>query len=143
MLTVLYKEKWNKLYAAINAEYNPIHNYDMTENGEDKHTGTDTVKDTGTAASNVSSSDSSSSIYGYNSSTPTPSQSEHSDTSTSTDMTSTDTKNLSDTHYLTRSGNIGVTTSQQMLQSEIELRKWNFYHTVMDDIDMLVVLKIY
>ena len=41
---------------------------------------------------------------------------------------------------LTRSGNIGVTTSQQMLQSEIELRQWNFYNMIMNDIDEIMCL---
>lgn len=44
---------------------------------------------------------------------------------------------------LTRKGNIGVTTSQQMLQSEIELRKTDFYKIVYEDIDNILTLKIY
>jgi len=47
------------------------------------------------------------------------------------------------THHLTRSGNIGVTTSQQMLTSEIELRQWLFFESVMNDIDRLLTLSIY
>lgn len=46
-------------------------------------------------------------------------------------------------HSLERSGNIGVTTTQQMLMQEIELRKWNFFSSVMDDIDSLLTLGIY
>ena len=44
---------------------------------------------------------------------------------------------------LTRSGNIGITTSQQMLSSEIELRKWIYYRGVFDDIDTILTLSIY
>jgi hypothetical protein len=44
---------------------------------------------------------------------------------------------------LTRKGNIGVTTTQQMMQSEIELWKWNFYRSVFKDIDSVLTLKIY
>ena len=44
---------------------------------------------------------------------------------------------------LTRSGNIGVTTTQQMMQSEIELWQWNFYRSVFKDIDSVLTLKIY
>lgn len=66
-------------------------------------------------------------------------------------MSDATTRNLSDSfdgqkdieRELTRSGNIGVTTSQQMLQSEIELRKWVFYQSVFDDIDSILTLKIY
>lgn len=63
----------------------------------------------------------------------------------------THTNNLTDTNdvdksidrTLTRSGNIGVTTSQQMLESELELRKWNFFERVYNDIDSVCCLSIY
>lgn len=52
----------------------------------------------------------------------------------------TDTRN----YELTRSGNIGVTTSQQMAQSEIELWKWNYFRDVVfRDIDRTLALRIY
>ena len=44
---------------------------------------------------------------------------------------------------LERSGNIGVTTSQQMLQSEIELRQYNFIMAVFRDVTDLLGLPIY
>lgn len=47
------------------------------------------------------------------------------------------------TRTLERSGNIGVTTSQQMAQSEIELWRWNFYDDVMSDIDSILTLSVY
>lgn len=47
-------------------------------------------------------------------------------------------------YNLTRSGNIGVTTSQQMIQSEHELWKWNFFNDVVfPDIDRVLTLMIY
>ena len=53
-----------------------------------------------------------------------------------------------DTHTrnynLTRSGNIGVTTSQQMIESERKLWLWNFFRTVVfPDIDRVLTLSIY
>ena len=44
---------------------------------------------------------------------------------------------------LTRSGNIGVTTSQQMLESEIQLRKYNFYEELFKDVNSVATLSIY
>lgn len=47
-------------------------------------------------------------------------------------------------HNFTRSGNIGVTTSQQMAQSDIEL--WNvfdYFEIVFKDIDSIMLLDIY
>ena len=69
------------------------------------------------------------------------------DTSTQTGSV-TDTNSGTDTHThnyeLTRSGNIGVTTSQQMIQSEHELWKWNFFNDIVfPDIDRVLTLMIY
>lgn len=48
------------------------------------------------------------------------------------------------TYNLTRSGNIGVTTSQQMLQAERELWEWNFFEQVVyPDIDRILTIQIY
>lgn len=48
-------------------------------------------------------------------------------------------------YRLTRSGNIGVTTSQQMLESELELwRVWNFFRGIVyPDIDRVLTIEIY
>lgn len=69
----------------------------------------------------------------------------------SIDETETETRNLSDSRTntktdnrtLSRSGNIGVTTSQQMIMSEIELWKWNFFKDVFEDIDSICCLNVY
>lgn len=54
------------------------------------------------------------------------------------------TDNGSTTHKLTRHGNIGVTTSQQMIESERNMWIWNFFHdTVFPDIDKTLTLNIY
>lgn len=37
-------------------------------------------------------------------------------------------------------GNIGVTTSQQMIKAEINLRDYNFYNTIYSDIDSIICL---
>lgn len=74
------------------------------------------------------------------------------DTNTQTlNNSDTETNNLShantetkeESRSLSRSGNIGVTTTQQMLTSEIELWQWNFYKQVFDDIDSLLCLDVY
>lgn len=44
---------------------------------------------------------------------------------------------------LTRQGNIGVTTSQQMLEAERNVTIYNFFETVFTDIDKILALKIY
>ncbi len=47
-------------------------------------------------------------------------------------------------YTLTRSGNIGVTTSQQMIQSERELWLWHYFlDIVFPDVDKILTLSIY
>lgn len=72
----------------------------------------------------------------------------HTDTETRnmTDATTygkRDTASGKDDRTLTRSGNIGVTTSQQMLQSDIDLWKWNFFYEVFSDIDSVFTISTY
>lgn len=55
----------------------------------------------------------------------------------------TDKTERSSTHQLTRHGNIGVTTSQQMIQSQRELWFWNFFEQVFADIDTIIACPIY
>ena len=126
------------------------------------HTGTQTDSDssqvTGTGTGSVERG-----IFGFNSSTTSVGDTEDSTTnSTSTTATgsSTRTDNLTDqqtnnlsesdsgthsnTRTLTRSGNIGVTTSQQMIQSERDLWLWNFiYNVVFPSVDKVLTISTY
>lgn len=58
------------------------------------------------------------------------------------DTTTTTYGGVSDV-TLERSGNIGVTTSQQMLLSELELRSYDFFENMFSDIDKYLCLKIF
>ena len=55
----------------------------------------------------------------------------------------THTENGSQDRTLSRHGNIGVTTSQQMLNSEIELWQWDFFSGVFKDIDKILTIQTY
>ena len=46
-------------------------------------------------------------------------------------------------HHLERSGNIGVTTTQQMAESELEYRKHLYFEMVFSDIDHILTIPIY
>ena len=59
------------------------------------------------------------------------------------DLTYTNEQDSSINRSFTRSGNIGVTTSQQMIASERELWRWNFFNVVFRDIDSILCLPIY
>ena len=53
--------------------------------------------------------------------------------------------NIKDTgvHNLTRAGNIGVMTTQQMFEQEIEIRRNLYFETVFSDIDYVLTIPIY
>ena len=152
---------WAKEYATLGFEYNPISNYDMTETetasgttSNEKHN-TGTVGDVRTESGTSSASGSADNdIYGFNSSTAvndTASETTSSATAQNTvndtrtdNLTETDAGERSDERTLTRSGNIGVTTSQQMIQSERDLYLWNFfYKVVFPSVDKTLTIATY
>lgn len=114
-----FSHAWDRAYEAITAEYNPVDNYNMVE-----EEGVDTSIKT----------ESSNGIYGFDSSTPIPS---------TTGETTTSGGSSNNKRKLTRRGNIGVTTSAQMVEGELELRKKHFLDMVYRDIDSLLCLAIY
>ena len=99
-----------KIATALEAEYNPIHNYDRYEKYSDK----EKLVQTGTAEDKVSA---------YNATDYQP------DSKTETGG-NTEREFDHDAHLY---GNIGVTTSQEMLKAEIDLRvNENVYDVVAD-----------
>ena len=119
-----YGENWERVIEAFNSDYNPIENYSMDEHEEVNSSITNSVD---TDVSN----------YGFNSATePVPTNKGKNVATTSGDVKD----NYRDLH---RGGNIGVTTSQQMIQSELDLRRYNLLTQIYNDIDKLLTLKIY
>ena len=125
---ILYQRfgvKWKKIYDSLVASvYNPINNYDMEE------TRTPNLS-TGVTAN----AESKTGVFGFNGTSAKDSATNDGNSSSTTTLTGTDT--------LTRKGNIGVTTTQQMITQELELRKHDFYRMIYMDIDSILCLKIY
>ena len=164
LATTVYKMfylEWEKEYNTFSLEYNPISNYDMTETETTENDRTNTTANTGTrtvagsgSVNGTTSSQTDNNVYGFNSSVAvgdTENNISASNTTTSTDSHTT-TDNLTETETgdetiertLTRSGNIGVTTSQQMIESERELWLWNFfYNVVFPNVDRVLTLETY
>lgn len=132
MIYFKFKDKWEKEYAALTAEYDPLENYNSTE--KITRTGDDTV-------SSKVELDAIGYDKAFNSSDFEAASKSHTEAD--------DTKNFNKTTFnsavdTSKHGNIGVTTSQQMLESEIELRnKWNFYEIMFNDIDSLITTNLY
>lgn len=136
--------KWKKIYDALMTTYNPLENYDMEQTETPGITKTTNISSKITTERKGDITDSS--IYGFNSGTQNPSGQVESNGETivsgnANDNVSTETE--TGTRGLTRHGNIGVTTSQQMLQSEFEVRKYDFYKMIYSDIDSILCLKTY
>jgi hypothetical protein len=168
MIHTLFINKWVHLWDTMNIEYEPLENYSMTESthdvGTDSRNGTDTGTianaGNGTEGGTVNESGTSGTdtgVYGFNSSSAVPSDTTDTENSSTTTRNLTNSSTNTETHNLatsdegehdytitrTRSGNIGVTTSQQMAQSEIELRQYNFFMGVCEDIDTVLTLCVY
>ena len=136
MIYTLNIENWNKLYENYTITYNPIENYSMTEKGKRTNTGTQGNKQTGNARS-----ESTSNIYAYNVTTSNPASSSVATSNPNLENVRTD--NLTETNELTRSGNVGVTTSAEMIEENIKLWIWKFFDSVFKDIDRVLTIGVY
>lgn len=149
-----FGEPWKRLWETNIVAYNPIHNYNMmdvrslskgesearvgkldsvdsteygkTSEGVDYTYGLNNQKNDGNKANRSTSEDGGSDVQTVNSSN-------RDDT----------VKASSETETTTRSGNIGVTTTQQMLSAERELWMWNFFDQVYKDIDSVLAISFY
>ena len=142
-------EKW---ITALNIEYNPLENYDRVEEWNESDNGSNHTASTGTSTDSSTGSGSSNTnntVSAYNSST----YENDSASDISTSNATSGTTNISNTGDATHSntnvktgrahGNIGVTTSQQMLQSELDIATWNIYEHITDIFLSEFVIQIY
>lgn len=138
---------WNRMKEALYASYNPIENYDRNEDWTDKDTRTDNLTQTtngsttggGTVTGSNSTTDTHS-AKGYNSGAMVAGEKDQIDTTTSNTTTDSTTNNSTTTNTGTQGrdytrkgrvhGNIGVTTNQQMINAELELRVNNQMETI-------------
>lgn len=97
---------WERIYKAVNMEYNPLENYNRNERWTDNDRG---------QASGKSNSTSTNKIVGY------PSEDFVNREQDTGNASSSSSSMLNSTHSGNISGNIGVTTSQQMLNQELDV----------------------
>ena len=152
---------WQRIYNASLLEYNPIENYNRMEettivdDGSDIHSGNDTSRNSGSDSNTGGGSlTRQNDTTGYDSNTFVPRE-KTTDTTTDTNTTTYGGVNTF-THgeQIARdnertitgniSGNIGVTTSQQMLEQEIEIAgKLNIYNLISDSFKNRFCLQVY
>ena len=130
-------ERWVK---ALNTSYDPLTNYDRNEEWTDENNGVGTVKGTTTDQSSASVDNK---ISAYNSSTMQPDTSSKSTGSGSSTLDNTNTTQNKNVRKGRAWGNIGVTTSQQMLREELSVAEWNLYDHIADVFLQEYVIPVY
>ncbi len=142
-----FAKKWKKIYDALVTEYNPLDNYAMEEIRTPDLTDGETQNEE-SKVKTERTTDATNSYKGFNADQPVVVNKTDGTENVETSGAKLDNKiTKSTTHTgtetLTRSGNIGVTSSQQMLTQELEVRKYDFYQELFNDIDSIYCLSIY
>ena len=135
-------DKWNRMQKALEIEYNPLENYDRQEIGDDLRTPdlTNTYIDKNP---NANKSNIKNYKNGYNSNSQVLSDSSESTTGTDIETSNKSTGTENNHHDWHIHGNIGVTTSQQMLQSELDVAKNLVSDVIVDDFKNKFCIVVY
>ena len=153
-LAEIYNNEYTTKVSMLLMDYNPIENYNSseTESTTSENTTTTGNKNTTTTTTNSTtenSGETTNKVSPYdneNFSNDNNSNSSNTSTVNGTDSTSiTDSGNISSngtlTRTLTRKGNIGVTTTQQMIESEYELRAKNLVFEFLEKVSKFILLE--
>lgn len=151
---------WERIYAALTAEYNPVHNYDRYEVESGTDTGTRTQTHTGTRGetesediTDTASDTATGKVSGFNVNTLTDDKQTVSNGTGSRDrdvnrqetrnLSDGETRNLANSRNLHAFGNIGVTTAQEMIRQDLDLRKTDMLRIIADEFKDYFCLLIY
>lgn len=155
---------WTKLEETLHFEYNPIHNYDRTETHTDLETrdlvGTNdrtysssqkrdnttdvTQNETGTLSKAAYDSGTMVDAEGTQDNRFSTQTDDETVTRSDTDNTdSTDTGTVNHDFNMHSEGNIGVTTTQQMIEQEREIRKFNIYDYIINEFKTRFCILVY
>ena len=132
--------EWDKLNLTLYLEWNPLYNYDRTEEWTDGENGSGSDNGSVTGSGTNTSTGS---VAGFNSTTLV----DNSKTAVSGNSTQSSTNSNSysknATHSGTVKGNIGVTTSDQMVAQFRETVKFNIYDVIIDEFKQRFCLMVY
>lgn len=155
---------WEELYKTTILDYNPIYNYDRTEETTDTRSGTRTLsEDTSsntkqngdTSVTDTSSDSSEHTLSADNSDSYEPG---YKDVSSRQDTQASESSNRVDvtgdravdettgetySHKLRAYGNVGVTTTQEMLEAQRKVVRYNIYNEIADSFKDEFCLYIY
>lgn len=131
MIINKFLKGWSKLADAVFSDYNPIENYNMKENRSTLLEEVTNTENEETVTNKYS---------GFNADEMKDVSESSTDGSIDTTKTTTGGKTNNE---LTRSGNIGVTTSQQMIESSYNLAKKKILDLIYRDIDTILFIDYY
>ena len=153
-LSKVYENEYTTKVKMLLLDYNPIENYNSseTETSTSENTTTSGNENTTTSTTNSTTEnngETTNKVSPYDSenfSNDNNSNSSNTSTVNGTDSTSiTDSGNISSngtsSRTLTRKGNIGVTTTQQMIESEYELRAKNLVFEFLEKVSKFILLE--
>lgn len=132
-----HQTEWEKIYKSLAADYNPIENYDRQESWEDNSNGVTEFSNTGHSDSTDTMNKS-----GFNTDGFSP---DSQAVGVSNSNTGGNGKNINvSTHSGRVHGNVGVTTNQQMIESEINLRtRFNLLDYVCGQFEKTFMVQVY
>ena len=137
----LWERTFNKWVEALNIDYDPLYNYDRFEEYEDtKKNGfkNESSSESSTETGSESSSSVTNQVSAYDDADFTNKEYEEAGAETSQTGTGSATSNSSGSsdetikHSAHLYGNIGVTTSTQMLKEQLDVVTWNLYEHISD-----------
>ena len=153
-LAEIYNNEYTTKVSMLLMDYNPIENYNSTETESttSENTTTSGNENTTTTTTNSTTENSEDTT---NKVSPYDSENFNNDNNTTTTNTTTDnatdtttindsgnmSSNGSLSRTLTRKGNIGVTTTQQMIESEYELRAKNLVFEFLEKVSKFILLE--
>ena len=148
--------KWTRIDNVLQMEYNPLENYDRQESWTDGResnslTNTSNTTDATGSQQGTSNGESTLTVAGFNSEDLTnrektsTSASNSSNTATHNQGTGQSTGNIvsESQHTGHDHGNIGTTTSQQMLEAEVDVATINMIQIIVDDFKKQFCLCVY
>lgn len=148
--------EWAKLLESMSFEYNPIDNYDRTETRTLTSQGTGSGTDGGSDSLSTSKQHTgqeqdtgkvtafnSGNLADKNQSTGTSSATDTETASTQYGKTKQETFSKSDSETIRAHGNIGVTTTMQMIREQRDIVKFNLYDIITEEFKLRFCILVY
>lgn len=133
-------KEWDKLNLTLYLEWNPLYNYDRTEEWTDGENGSG--NDSGSVEGSGTNT-STGSVAGFNSTSLVDNSKTAVSGNSTQSTTSSNSYNKNSTHSGNVKGNIGVTTSDQMVAQFRETVKFNIYDVIIDEFKQRFCLMVY